>query len=346
MAVRSAAAIGALQRAKPTAGAPADVRLKRILKLVEHDFAAVNCLIGEQLKSQVGLIDEIGRYITEAGGKRLRPALVLLATRCCHYQGKQHIILATIIEYLHTATLLHDDVVDRSELRRGRTTANSLWGNAPSVLVGDFLYSRAFQLMIQLNHQEILAMLAEATNIIAQGEVMQFSDIGNLKIDEARYMEVIRCKTALLFQASAQTGATLAGASDEQMQALKSFGREFGLAYQLIDDWLDYAGSATAMGKNAGDDLAEGKLTLPLIYALAHGAPQEAEVVRDSLITRSAERLAEVLKVVGDCGALDYTRAAAMRHSEQAKACLSDLPANAYREALAGLIEFAQARLA
>jgi len=196
-----------------------------------------------------------------------------------------------------------------------------------------------------IGHQEILAMLAEATNIIAQGEVMQFSDIGNLKIDEARYMEVIRCKTALLFQASAQTGAALAGASDEQVEALKSFGREFGLAYQLIDDWLDYAGSAAAMGKNAGDDLAEGKLTLPLIYALAHGAPQEAEVVRDSLITRSADRLAEVLKVVGDCGALDDTRAAAMRHSEQAKACVGGLPANAYRDALAGLIEFAQARL-
>ena len=346
MAVRPARAIHKPQRGRLRAKDPASIRLRDILKLVQQDFTAVNCLIGEQLKSEVGLIDEIGSYITEAGGKRLRPALVLLTTRCCRYQGKQHVILATIIEYLHTATLLHDDVVDRSELRRGRTTANSLWGNAPSVLVGDFLYSRAFQLMVQLDHRAILGMLADATNIIAQGEVMQFADIGNLNMEEDRYMEVIRCKTALLFQASAQTGAALAEASADQVQALKTFGCEFGLAYQLMDDWLDYAGNATSMGKNAGDDLAEGKLTLPLIHALAHGDPQQAEVVRDSLITRSADQLGEVLKVVSDCGALDYTRAAALRHSERAKACLNCLPANSYRDALAGLTEFAEARLA
>ena len=320
--------------------------LQRILALVEEDFAAVNRLITGQLKSRVELVEEIGRYIVEAGGKRLRPALVLFAARCCNYRGDRHVVLAAIIEYLHTATLLHDDVVDGSKLRRGRVTANHLWGNAPSVLVGDFLYSRSFQLMIELGNQEVLAILADATNLIAQGEVMQFADIGNLNIDESRYMEVIRCKTALLFQAAAHTGAVLAEGDAEQAQALKTFGLEFGLAYQLVDDWLDYAGSSAAMGKNVGDDLAEGKLTLPLIFTLANGAPNHADVVRESLITRSTAKLDKVRKAVHACGAMDYTRNAALRHSRQALASLQALPANAHRNALHRLTEFAQARMA
>ena len=316
------------------------------MALIEDDFAAVNCLITSQLDSRAALVKEIGRYLIESGGKRLRPALVLLAARCCEYAGKQHITLATIIEYLHTATLLHDDVVDRSQLRRGRPTANSLWGNAPSVLVGDFLYSRAFQLMVELDNKPVLSILADATNLIAQGEVMQFSDVGNLSIGEERYMEVIRCKSALLFQAAAQSGAVLGGGSPEQVTALRNFGLEFGMAYQLVDDWLDYAGDTQSMGKNAGDDLAEGKLTLPLIFTLAHGASAQIDLVRESLITRSATRLGDVLGVVKACGALDYTRAAAVRHSQRAMQCLEALPGNKYREALRTFTEFAQARMA
>ena len=320
--------------------------LASVLSLIEDDFAAVNCLIASQLTSRAALVEEIGRYLIESGGKRLRPALVLLAARCCEYQGQRHIRLATIIEYLHTATLLHDDVVDRSKLRRGRLTANSLWGNAPSVLVGDFLYSRAFQLMVELDNPEVLSILANATNLIAQGEVMQFSDVGNLSISEARYMEVIRCKSALLFQAAAQSGAVLGGGNPKQVAALRDFGLEFGMAYQLVDDWLDYAGDAKSMGKNAGDDLAEGKLTLPLIFTLANAASADIELVRQSLVTRSANQLREVLRVVKTCGALDYTRAAALRHSNRALQCLDPLPNNPFRDALVTFTEFAQSRMA
>ncbi len=345
MALNSMAAASDLASVRAQRDQAAD-QLAPILKLIEEDFAEVNCLIARQLKSQVDLVTEIGRYIVEGGGKRLRPALVLLATGCCNYAGDRHIILAAVIEYLHTATLLHDDVVDRSELRRGRTTVNSLWGNAPSVLVGDFLYSRAFQLMVELEIPDVLAILADATNVIVQGEVMQFSDIGNLSIDHDRYMEVIRCKTALLFQAAGHTSAVLSGASPKQVEALKTFGLEFGIAYQLVDDWLDYAGDKDSMGKNAGDDLAEGKLTLPLIFTLANCNAAQANVVRESLITRSTVRLEEVLEVVRASGALDHTQSTALEHSERAKQCLRALPANAYRDALVNLTEYAQARMA
>lgn len=331
---------------QPLPAPPQEDPLKAILKLVDEDFHAVNRLIANQLRSPVALVEEIGRYIVEAGGKRLRPALVLFAAGCCNYSGDRHVVLAAIIEFLHTATLLHDDVVDRSELRRGRATANSLWGNAPSVLVGDFLYSRSFQLMIELGNDEVLAILADATNLIAQGEVMQFSDIGNLNMDEPRYMEVIRCKTALLFQAAAHSGAVLAGGRQEQVEALKAFGLEFGLAYQLMDDWLDYAGDAESMGKNVGDDLVEGKLTLPLIFTLAQGARAQADRVRESLITRSAAHLDEVLQVVRACGAMDYTRTAVLRHSKKAVDCLAPLPAGPHREALKRLAEYAENRVA
>ena len=214
------------------------------------------------------------------------------------------------------------------------------------MLVGDFLYSRAFQLMTQLGSDEVLTILADATNLIAQGEVMQFSDIGNLNIDEPRYMEVIRCKTALLFQAAAHSGAVLAGGDQDQVRALKTFGLEFGLAYQLMDDWLDYAGDADSMGKNVGNDLVEGKLTLPLIFTLAQGAPTQADRVRESLITRSAAHLDEVLQAVRACGAMDYTRTALLRHSKNAVACLDLLPANPHRDALKRLAEYAENRVA
>ena len=236
------------------------------------DFDAVNALIPRRLTSDVDLVEEIGRHIIDSGGKRLRPLLVLLSARCLGYNGTDHIKLAAIIEFLHTATLLHDDVVDRSDLRRGRATANHLWGNAPSVLVGDFLYSRAFQLMVELGRIDIISILSDATNVIAEGEVQQLANIGKADVSEAAYFDVIRAKTAMLFQAASQTAAVLVTRDEAHVTALRDYGLTLGLAYQLVDDWLDYAGDPAVMGKNAGDDLAEGKLTLPLIHTLRHGS--------------------------------------------------------------------------
>jgi octaprenyl-diphosphate synthase len=319
--------------------------LESVYELVADDFAAANRLIPARLTSDVDLVEEIGQYIVESGGKRLRPLLVLLTARCCGYQAVDHVKLATIIEFLHTATLLHDDVVDHSVLRRGRATANATWGNAPSVLVGDFLYSRAFQLMVELGQMKIMAILSEATNTIAEGEVLQLANVGNCQISEPEYMEVIRCKTALLFQASTHTAAVLAGRERPTEQALRNFGLHFGLAYQLVDDWLDYAGESESMGKNVGDDLAEGKLTLPLIQALSRGSAQEVHILRECISAKSIDALPEVLRIVRQTGALDYTQAAARKQSEQAIRCLEQLPDNEYRVALNTLAHFAIARL-
>ena len=319
--------------------------LEDVFALVGDDFAAINHLIPNQLSSDVDLVEEIGRYIVESGGKRLRPLLVLLSARGCGFSGNRHVVLAAVIEFLHTASLLHDDVVDKSELRRGRPTANACWGNAPSVLVGDFLYSRAFQLMVALEDTEILAILADATNRIAEGEVMQLANIGNLDIAEDRYLEAIRCKTALLFQAATHSGAVLASRDPAEVEAHKQFGLHFGTAYQLVDDWLDYAGDAETMGKNAGNDLAEGKLTLPLIHALAHGTECQAALIRDSLRTRSRERFDRVAAAVHACGAMDYTHSAALAASDRALACLERLPANPYRDAMGAVTRFAISRL-
>jgi octaprenyl-diphosphate synthase len=319
--------------------------LASVYALVAPDFAAVNELIPRQLTSDVGLVEEIGRHIIDSGGKRLRPLLVLLGARACGYDGRDHVRLATIIEFLHTATLLHDDVVDRSDLRRGRATANATWGNAPSVLVGDFLYSRAFQLMVELDDMDIMAVLSDATNTIAEGEVMQLANIGNLTLSEDDYREVIRCKTALLFQAAAHTAGVLGSEDPDEINALKHFGLHFGLAYQLVDDYLDYAGDSAVMGKNAGDDLAEGKLTLPLIRALSDARPGDARVVREALASRSAQRLDEVLAIVGRCGALDYVQEAARREAGLARSSLEGLPGNAYRDALETLADYSTARL-
>lgn len=324
--------------------APQRDALASIYALAAEDFAAVNALIPRQLTSQVGLVEEIGHHIVESGGKRLRPLMVLLGARCCHYQGDAHIRLATIIEFLHTATLLHDDVVDHSELRRGQATANALWGNSPSVLVGDFLYSRAFQLMVELESMDIMAILSDATNTIAEGEVLQLANVGNCSIDENQYMDVIRCKTAMLFQAATHTAGVLATEDPEEVTALRDFGLHFGLAYQLVDDWLDYAGDAATMGKNVGDDLAEGKLTLPLIHALAN-APVGADVIRQALAERSTERMDEVLRVVQSSGALDYTHEAAITQSERAIERLAVLPDNEYRDAFHTLARFCVDRL-
>lgn len=319
--------------------------LESVYDLVADDFSAVNSLIPNQLTSDVDLVEEIGQYIVESGGKRLRPLLVLLAARCCGFTDSDHVKLAAIIEFLHTATLLHDDVVDHSVLRRGRATANATWGNAPSVLVGDFLYSRAFQLMVELGQMKIMAILSDATNTIAEGEVMQLANVGNCQITEAEYMEVIRCKTALLFQASTHTAGVLASEDPAIQQSLKQFGEHFGLAYQLVDDWLDYAGESESMGKNVGDDLAEGKLTLPLINALARACDADVKLLGECISARSVDALPDVLRIVRATGALDYTKAVARTQSELAIDCLADLPDNAYREALETLALFATARL-
>lgn len=334
----------AIPAPEPANGSTTSV-LGSVYDLVADDFSAVNRLIPAQLTSDVELVEEIGQYIVESGGKRLRPLLVLLSARSCGYGGTDHIKLAAIIEFLHTATLLHDDVVDHSVLRRGRATANATWGNAPSVLVGDFLYSRAFQLMVELGQMPIMAILSNATNTIAEGEVMQLANVGNCEIGEPQYLEVIRCKTALLFEASTHTAAVLSCPSQATQQNLRQFGEHFGLAYQLVDDWLDYAGESESMGKNVGDDLAEGKLTLPLIQALACGSAADRRLLTESISARSVDALPDVLRIVRDTGALDYTKEAARTQSERAISCLKSLPDNAYRDALETLAHFATARL-
>ncbi|MEM1435571.1 MAG: polyprenyl synthetase family protein [Pseudomonadota bacterium] len=305
----------------------------------------MNTLIPAQLTSDVELVEEIGRYIVESGGKRLRPILVLLGAGACGNTEDRRIALAAVIEFLHTATLLHDDVVDRSGLRRGKQTANAVWGNAPSVLVGDFLYSRAFQLMVTLNDLEILRVLSDATNTIAEGEVLQLARLGDLKLNESQYMEVIRCKTALLFEAATHTAGLLAGAPAEQVEALRCYGEQFGLAYQLMDDYLDYAGDTALLGKNVGDDLAEGKVTLPLIFGMANAPRRQSIVIENAIAERNVQQLDEVVAIVRECGALAYTQQQAARCCHNALAALAPLPQSPYRDGLEQLAEYSLARI-
>ena len=345
MSQNSATAATAVSR---TADAIAD--LGAVYGLVEGEFRAVNQLIPEQLTSDVAMVEDIGSYIVESGGKRLRPLMVLLSSQALGYAGDQHVKLATIIEFLHTATLLHDDVVDHSGLRRGKPTANQKWGNAPSVLVGDFLYSRAFQLMVDLGSLEIMGVLSHATNTIAEGEVMQLANIGNCALSEAEYREVIRCKTALLFEAASHTGALLASQqvseiNAEQVESMRRFGLHFGLAYQLLDDWLDYRGNSESMGKNVGDDLAEGKLTLPLIYALENADATDQAMVRDAIDSKNVDMLGDILRIVDQCGALAYTRTCAQREIETALHYLNQIPDNDYQQALMQLSHYSLSRL-
>ena len=326
--------------------------LSQVYELVAEEFAAVNHLIPRILSSDVAMVEEISQYIVESGGKRLRPMMVLLSSQALGYKGDQNVNLAAIIEFLHTATLLHDDVVDRSGLRRGRVTANEKWGNAPSVLVGDFLYSRAFQLMVELASIDIMSVLSGATNTIAEGEVMQLANVGNTELCEADYREVIRCKTALLFEAATHTGALLAldNAADaiqnkENIELMRKFGLHFGLAYQLVDDWLDYAGDAEKMGKNIGDDLAESKLTLPLIQALKTAPDADRQLIKDALNSDSQEQMPNILAIVEKCGALEYTYKAAVKETDLALECLAQLPNTPYKHALNTLATFSLSRL-
>ena len=314
---------------------------KNIHLLVSDDFDAVNKIILGQLHSDVNLVETISRYLVDSGGKRVRPMLVLLVARHCGYQGELHTLLATIIEFLHTATLLHDDVVDVSALRRGRATANTVWGNAPSVLVGDFLYSRAFQMMVEMGDMKIMSILAQSTNQIAEGEVRQLTHIHNADLSEEEYYAVIEAKTAVLFRAASHTAAVLSGATGDQEEALKEYGIHLGMTFQLVDDLLDYDGNAEEMGKNVGDDLMEGKVTLPLIYAMRHANQDDLEMIRKAVNEGSTEHAQRIVQLVKDSGALAYTRQQAEKEAQKAMSLLESLPENNYRDALYDLVEAA-----
>ena len=323
---------------------PQPAGLEPIRALVEEDFRAANARVREELRSDVALINQLGEYLVAAGGKRLRPLVVLLAARACGIRGQGHIELAAVIEFIHTATLLHDDVVDGSELRRGRDTANAVWGNPASVLTGDFLYSRAFQMMVKVDDMHVMRIMADATNRIAEGEVMQLLNCHDPDTTEERYMEVIHRKTATLFEAGARLGAVAAGRPAAEEQALGAYGLHLGTAFQLIDDVLDYSASAEEMGKNIGDDLAEGKPTLPLIRAMQHGGPEQRALLRKVVEHGPGEHIEEIIRIVSGSGALEYTRERAVVESTKARAALKSLPVSPYLEGLKDLAEFALAR--
>ncbi|MGH1373262.1 MAG: polyprenyl synthetase family protein [Cellvibrionaceae bacterium] len=315
-------------------------------KAVEADFSAVNQLIIDQLHSNVDLVENIGHYLVEAGGKRLRPLLVLLTANALGYpaKGKQHLDLAAIIEFIHTATLLHDDVVDISSMRRGRLTANAKWGNAPSVLVGDFLYSRAFQMMVAIRNMDIMQLLSDTTNTISEGEVQQLVNANDPSVSEENYLNVIYKKTGALFEAACETSAVLSDASDEQRQALKRYGYHLGLAFQLVDDALDYEGDAEALGKNVGDDLAEGKPTLPLIFAMREGDDEQRSIIEKAIREGGLDQLDTIVDIVKRSGALEYTADSARQQADLAIEQLVHLPESPYKQAMVELAEFSIGR--
>jgi len=307
-------------------------------------MADVDALIRERLRSDVLLINQIAEHIIAAGGKRLRPMLAVLTARALDYQGKDHTALAAIIEFIHTATLLHDDVVDESDLRRGRKTANALWGNAPSVLVGDFLYSRAFQLMVGLNSMAIQSRLADTTNRIAEGEVLQLLHVHNPDTDETTYLNVIERKTAVLFSAATGLAAHISGCSESQCRNLDAYGHHLGMAFQIADDVLDYTGDSAALGKNLGDDLAEGKATLPVIHALRHARAETQARLRQIIENGNAEAMPEVLAAIADADSLTYSLHMAQQHAESAKAALASVPDSPWKQALIALADYSVAR--
>lgn len=301
---------------------------------MDAEMKEVDAVIRRRLASEVVLIDQISQYIIGAGGKRIRPLLVLLFSRALGFQGAERFELAATVEFIHTATLLHDDVVDESDLRRGRKSANAIFGNAASILVGDFVYSRAFQMMVSVNRMRVLQVLSDATNVIAEGEVLQLMNMhdADLRVDD--YLKVIRFKTAKLFEASARLGAVLADAPEDIEEACADYGRSLGTAFQLIDDLLDYEGSTQDLGKNVGDDLREGKPTLPLLLAMQRGTPEERELIRGAIQRGEVERLAEVIEVVRRTGSIQATRDAARQQVEQAQRSLAALRPSIYRDAL------------
>ncbi len=309
--------------------------------LARPDMQAVDTLIRTRLSSDVVLINQVSAHIVGGGGKRLRPMLHLLAAQAADYRGDEHVQLAAVIEFIHTATLLHDDVVDESDLRRGRKTANAMWGNAASVLVGDFLYSRSFQLMVELQRMRVMQILADTTNAIAEGEVLQLLNIGNPDTDEAAYLRVIERKTAVLFAAATRLGAVLAGLPPEQEEALYRFGLDLGYAFQIADDLLDYVSDADTLGKNIGDDIAEGKPTLPLIYAIARSEPAQAQSLRRAIESGGLDSLDNIVAAIRDSGALELTRAKALDYADAARGGLHALPPSPARDALETLARYA-----
>ena len=318
--------------------------LASVRALIADDFAAVDQTIRARLASDVVLINQVSEYIIGSGGKRLRPMLVLLAARACGYSGSQHIEAAAIIEFIYTATLLHDDVVDASELRRGRDTANNIFGNEASVLVGDFLYSRSFQMMVTIENMRIMDVLADATNTIAEGEVLQLLNCHDPDTDEDRYLQVIRRKTARLFEAGAEAAAILANESEQMQGALARYGKHLGTAFQLVDDVLDYQADTGLTGKRLGDDLAEGKPTLPLIYAMSKANNRERDMIRGAIESGGRGKLDQVMRVVESTGAIPYTARLAQSEAERAKKALSELPGSSFKNALLWLAPFSGER--
>ncbi len=315
---------------------------KTIQALTADDMAKVNKTIQNQLNSDVTLINQLGFYIISGGGKRLRPLLAILAARSLDYQGEAHVLAAALIEFIHTATLLHDDVVDESDMRRGKATANATYGNAASVLVGDYIYTRSFQMMTELDSMKILKLMSKAVNIIAEGEVQQLINCNDPETTEASYMQVIYSKTARLFEAATQTGAILGGADEATELALKNYGKYLGTAFQLIDDVMDYTADGKEMGKNVGDDLAEGKPTLPLIHAMQHGNPQQAAMIREAIEKANGmEHLNEILAILHQLGSLQYTTEKAEQEADKAIAQLAQIPDSDYKEALIGVAHLA-----
>ena len=320
------------------------VTLEPVQRLIAEEMSAVDRVIRQRLHSDVALIRQVSEYIISGGGKRLRPAVVLLAAGACGYSGSAHYQLAAVVEFIHTATLLHDDVVDDSDLRRGRATANTLFGNAASVLVGDFLYSRAFQLMVEQTNMRVMQVLADATNTIAEGEVLQLLNCHNASVTEEDYLQVIHYKTAKLFEAAGQIGAIISQSTPEVESSLARYGMHLGTAFQLIDDVLDYSGDHVQTGKHLGEDLAEGKPTLPLICAMQCGTAEQARLIRGAIEHGGLQEFQPVLAAIRDTGALDYTRRQAMLESQRAMEAVASLPHSSYRDSLLQLAAFAVSR--
>ena len=321
--------------------APADVSCAMWL---DGQMTKVDAVIRDQLKSDVLLVNQIGQYIIGSGGKRVRPRLLLLMAAALGHEGHKAHTLAAVVEFIHTATLLHDDVVDESDLRRGRQTANAMFGNAAAVLVGDFLYSRAFQMMVSVQSMAVLDILANATNVIAEGEVLQLMNMHDPDLAVQDYLKVIRYKTAKLFEASTELGAVLADADSTTREACAHYGRSLGTAFQLMDDLLDYDGQTTELGKNVGDDLREGKPTLPLLLAIQRGTPEQADTIRHAIVNGEVERLSEIIAIVNSTGALEATREAAAAEAEAARQCLQRMPHTPAKDMLLELCDWAVRR--
>ena len=320
------------------------MQLNDIQALVAKDMEGVNASIRAQLHSDVVLIEQMGEYIINSGGKRLRPVIAVLSARACDYQGDKHHLTAAVIEFIHTATLLHDDVVDASELRRGKETANSIWGNEASVLVGDFIFSRAFEMMVEIGDMRVMEILSGTSNKIAEGEVLQLLNCNDPSTTEQQYMQVIQCKTAKLFSSAAQIGAVLAARPDSEERGLEHYGMHLGTAFQIVDDILDYRADSETMGKNVGDDLAEGKPTLPLIYALSQSNNEQRMLLSDIIKTGDREKLPQVLDIIQQTNALEYTQKMAQQEADNAKQALLSLPDSDYKTALISLADFSVSR--